>query len=188
MISAAQSRRSCWRGRARKAASRSSLRSVFFLNGGLFPELHRPRPAQVALNSPLGFLVARLINKRIFERGFREVFGADTQPSAEEIDGYWTCIRHADGQRVNHLLIRYMRERKLQRERWVGALLGSPVPIGFCNGLEDPVSGRHVVEKLQRELPSAPIWELAGIGHYPQAEAAGAVLQAYAAFAATLPV
>src|SRR5262249_35839405 len=35
------------------------LASVCLLNGGIFPELHRPRPIQRLLDSPIGFAVAR---------------------------------------------------------------------------------------------------------------------------------
>jgi pimeloyl-ACP methyl ester carboxylesterase len=44
----------------------TKMLSVTFLNGGLFPETHRPRPIQRVLASPLGFVVARLMIDRSF--------------------------------------------------------------------------------------------------------------------------
>src|SRR5262249_50278429 len=50
-------------------------RSVCFLNGGLFPEMHRARLVQKLLHSPLGPLLSRLSNERNFARSFAAVFG-----------------------------------------------------------------------------------------------------------------
>jgi pimeloyl-ACP methyl ester carboxylesterase len=158
------------------------FRSVCLLNGGIFPELHRPRPIQRLLASPLGPLISRLMDRKRFERSFRQVFGV--QPTAEEMDGFWECVR--DGTPIYHRLIGYMRERRRNRDRWVAALLDERVPLAFVDGLVDPVSGAHVARRLRELRPSARITELPGIGHYPQTEAPAAVLEAYAAFRGAL--
>src|SRR5471030_1815766 len=156
------------------------LRSVCLLNGGIFPELHRPRPIQRLLASPLGPLVSRSINQRRFAKSFSEVFAPDTRPGAEELAGFWECV--GSGARIYHRLIDYMRERRVHRERWVSALLDESVPLAFIDGLVDPVSGAHVVGRLRELRQSARITGLPGIGHYPQTEAPAAVLAAYRAF------
>jgi pimeloyl-ACP methyl ester carboxylesterase len=56
------------------------------------------------------------------------------------------------------------------------------VPICFVNGLLDPVSGRHVVERLRQERPGLQIHELSRVGHYPQEEDPAGVLAAYRSF------
>jgi pimeloyl-ACP methyl ester carboxylesterase len=165
------------------ARSPGRFRSACLLNGGIFPELHRPRPIQRLLASPVGPLISRAMDRKRFERSFRQVFGV--QPTAEELDGFWECVR--DGTRIYHLLIGYMRERRENRERWVSALLDERVPLAFVDGLVDPVSGAHVVHRLRALRPSARITELPGIGHYPQTEAPASVLEAYAVFRRGLP-
>lgn len=45
-------------------------------------------------------------------------------------------------------------------------------------GLDDPVSGGHVLEQAIKVLPRAQVTELAGVGHYPQSEAPQAVIAA----------
>jgi pimeloyl-ACP methyl ester carboxylesterase len=75
-----------------------------------------------------------------------------------------------------------MPERRRYRERWIGALLGGTVPVAFINGHLDPVSGKHVVDRLRELSPDAEIHDLPEIGHYPQTEAPAEVLRAYAAF------
>jgi pimeloyl-ACP methyl ester carboxylesterase len=159
-------------------ARKADIASVCLLNGGLFPELHRPRPLQKLLASPIGFLISRAINQKRFERSFSEIFGI--KPSAEELAGHWETVK--TGIHIYHRLIGYMRERRENRERWVSALLNESIPLAFIDGLVDPVSGAHMVEKLRQERPSARITELPGIGHYPQTEAPDQVLAAYRAF------
>ncbi len=157
--------------------------SVCFLNGGLFPETHRARLIQKLLLSPLGPLVNSLLNERAFDRSFSAVFGARTRPSAEDLDAFWSLIEHNDGKHVFHNLITYMTDRKIHRERWVGALQRSVVPIGLINGSVDPVSGAHMVARYREIVsPDHFIVELPEIGHYPQVEAPQAVLAAYRRF------
>ncbi|HET7506496.1 MAG TPA: alpha/beta hydrolase [Kofleriaceae bacterium] len=160
----------------------AALASVCLLNGGLFPELHRPRPLQTLLASPVGFLIARLVDRRRFGRGLAEVFGPDTQPSAAELDGFWECASVAGGLRNYHRLIGYMRERARYRDRWVAPLLERAVPLALINGHLDPVSGKHVADRLRELAPGVEIHDLPRIGHYPQTEAPAEVLRAYAAF------
>ncbi|MFM8913249.1 MAG: alpha/beta fold hydrolase, partial [Flammeovirgaceae bacterium] len=52
----------------------ATILSCCFLNGGLFPETHRPTRTQKLLLSPLGFLVSRLFNYRLFSKSFSIIF------------------------------------------------------------------------------------------------------------------
>ncbi|MCB1138560.1 MAG: alpha/beta hydrolase [Leptospiraceae bacterium] len=160
----------------------SRIRSVCFLNGGLFPEVHRPRFIQKLLIGPLGFLITRLINQSKFEKSFAEVFGQDTKPTAEELQNFWDIIRHKDGLKIYHRLIRYMTERKRFRRRWVEPLLESDIPIRIINGPDDPVSGRHMAERYRELVSEADIVYLENIGHYPQTEDPDGVLRHYKEF------
>lgn len=144
-------------------------RGIVLLNGGLFPETHRPRPIQNLLASPIGFLVARLLDESRFRRSFSRVFGPQTQPSEKELSQFWALICEQNGHRLAHRLIRYMGERRTSRERWVGALQETEVPLLLVNGALDPVSGQHMVERY-RDLVGKPVFELPKVGHYPQIE------------------
>jgi pimeloyl-ACP methyl ester carboxylesterase len=158
------------------------LRSVCFLNGGLFPETHRPRPIQKLLLSPLGPLVSRLFNERGFRKSFSAVFGPDTKPSADELAAFWQLVAYNDGGGIMHELIRYILDRRQHRERWLSAMQRTAVPMRLINGPVDPVSGAHMVARY-RELIAAPdVVSLPGIGHYPQVEAPQAVLDAFLQF------
>ena len=162
-----------------------SIASVCFLNGGLFPETHRPTLTQRLLASRIGFLVGRLMTERKFGASFSEVFGAQTKPTAAELAEFWSLIAFNGGQRIAHKLIRYMIERRVHRQRWVGALHAN-VPMRFINGADDPVSGAHMIRRLREELPDADVVMLPGIGHYPQIEDAADVMRSYFEFRASL--
>jgi pimeloyl-ACP methyl ester carboxylesterase len=168
--------------RRASATSGPAIASVCFLNGGIFPESHRPRPVQTLLASPLGPLVARLTSKRAFSKGLRAVFGPSTPPSPAFVDELWTLLRHADGHLVVPKLIGYMAERRRHRERWVGVLTRTQVPLVLVDGLADPVSGAHVVERWRELVPASRVEPLAGIGHYPQVEDPAGTLRAFMAF------
>jgi pimeloyl-ACP methyl ester carboxylesterase len=162
---------------------RRQLRSVCFLNGGLFPETHRARRIQKLLATwPLGAILGRLGTRRAFGAGLRAVFGPNTPPSEQFVDELWTMLRHDDGQRVLHRLIGYMAERRGRRERWVRPLISTKVPLRVIDGMLDPVSGAHMVARYRELVPDADVVELPHIGHYPQIEDPPAVLAAFLAF------
>ncbi len=162
---------------ARQQQSRVlALTSLVLLNGGLFPETHKPVLLQKLLISPLGPLVARLTNYRSFARNFDLICARPL--GAEVLKDYWTLLQHNHGERALPGLIRYMRERRQYRSRWVGALQHTTVPTCLIDGLDDPISGAHMVARFRQLVPAAQVVELAGVGHYPQVEASAEVWQA----------
>ncbi|MEM6298252.1 MAG: alpha/beta hydrolase [Bacteroidota bacterium] len=157
----------------------TTISSVCFLNGGLFPETHRPLLVQKLLMSPLGHTVAQFFNRKKLKKNFQKIFGPDTQPSEQELDDFWTLISNNGGKHVFHLLIRYMQERKENRSRWVGAIQNMDVPIRLIDGLHDPISGANMVKRYKEIIPNPDVVELEGIGHYPLTEAPELVLKYY---------
>ena len=67
---------------ARQFEGRSKInwRSCIFLNGGIFPETHRPLLLQKLLLSPLGPLVAQLTSKSRFKQNMRRIFSPQHPP------------------------------------------------------------------------------------------------------------
>lgn len=161
------------------------LRGVILLNGGLFPETHRPVLMQKLLLSPLGPLIARLSSRNKLAANLTAIAGT-TKPSADELDAMWTLMSRDGGCAALPGLIRYMIERREQRARWVGALERCPVPLTVINGSADPISGAHMVARLRELRIPAEVVELPGVGHYPQIEAPAAVLAAVQAALATM--
>lgn len=166
----------------RAGAEGPQLESCVLLNGGLFPETHRARTIQKLLLTPLGPLLSRLMSRRAFGRSFTAIFGPGTQPTPAELDDFWQLIRRDGGHRIMHRLIRYMPERIAHRERWVGALQKTRVPLRVIDGPEDPVSGAHMAQRYRELVPNPDVVLLPGIGHYPQTEAPEAVMKAFGEF------
>ena len=160
----------------------SRLQSLCFLNGGLFPETHRPVLMQKLLMSPIGFLIGPRFNRERMRATFDRVFGINTRPSESEMDAFWTMIATNNGPAIMHRLIRYMAERPVHRDRWVAAMQNTSVPMRVIDGAQDPISGVHMVQRYRELIPDADTVLLPGIGHYPQVEAPEDVLEHYLAF------
>lgn len=151
------------------------IKSVIFLNGGIIPDLHRPRPAQKLLAGPLGGLFANITPKGRMLDGLAEVFGPNTRPKGDMLKELWQVIVGVNGRAAMARRIRYMAERRQFAERWVGAIKNAKLPMMMINGLEDPVSGAHAADGFSKLVPKAKLARLPGIGHFPQIEAPEAV-------------
>lgn len=170
---------------ARQAEGRLdfSIMTVCFMNGALFPETHRPILAQKLLIGPIGFLFGRLIPDSAFARSLASVFGKDTRPSAAELEDYVSLFKNNGGSRIGHKLIQYMSERTTHRERWVEPLRKMMQPFMLVNGSDDPVSGRHLVERFREVVPTQTnIVEMPGVGHFPHLEMPGDFLENFLYF------
>jgi pimeloyl-ACP methyl ester carboxylesterase len=147
------------------------IAAVHLLNGGVYPELHRPQPTQTALLDPEhGPKIGELMNEQLLAAGLAPTFaeGYDGRVDSEQM---WRAMHRDDGQRIGHLLIRYIRDRERHGERWTAALEQSDVPLRFRWGMLDPVSGAHMAERIAERLPAAPLLALADVAHWPQLEA-----------------
>ena len=160
----------------------NQIRAVCLLNGGLFPETHHALPIQKQLLGQWGWLISRLVNEKRFKQSLTKVFGKNTQPSPADFDAYWQLMNRQQGQRNLHLLIRYIAERRQHRERWVGALQNTSAPIRLIDGLDDSISGAHMVRRYRELILNPNVVELPGIGHYPQTETPSEVLRAVVEF------
>ena len=168
--------------RCNAGGDRLRLDSILFLNGGLQPDMHRPRLLQKIGSSPIGWILGYLINRKRFGKAFSAVFGPNTQPTESELDAFWSLITHNDGHKRMHALLHYMKDRKTYRNRWLSALRNTQIPIGLINGALDPVSGHHLYQKIIRLVPEFEAVSLDDVGHYPQTEAPDRVFREIIAF------
>jgi pimeloyl-ACP methyl ester carboxylesterase len=169
---------------ARELEGRIRVASMVFLNGGLFPETHRPRLIQRLLANPvLGPLLARSMNYAGFERNMLAISGRNP-PSRADLEDLWSLIGRDRGHLALARLISYMEQRRSNRERWVGALVASTVPRKLICGAVDPVSGAHLATRYRELVPDADVTLLEGVGHFPQLEEPGRVVDEYLGFRA----
>ena len=158
------------------------IRDVFLFNGGVFPQLHRPVLMQTLLLTPfLGpFLSRYLTTEWSFDKGIRGVFSPAYPPSPALVRDMWASVRRRNGYRNYSVLIKYILERRENRERWEGGLDwlvdrataaltvaaaaaaaggrgeeegdGEGRRVYFWWGALDPVSGAHVAVELKRRF------------------------------------
>ena len=159
----------------------ANILSICFLNGGLFASHHRPLFTQTLLKSRLGGLASYFMNKASLARGFNKIFAANSQPSAHEINTLWHLIEHNNGKRVLPKLLSYIDERNQHGKRWVESMISTAVPLYFINGVQDPISGQHMLDYYIDIIPH-PRTTALDVGHYPQLEAPEKVLSLYRTF------
>ncbi|MDO7869452.1 alpha/beta fold hydrolase [Nocardioides jiangxiensis] len=163
---------------ARHAEERLSVRltAVLLLNGGIYPDLHRPEPVQTALLDPVqGPLVSAAMTREAMTQALRPTFAADFdfQDAADDI---WAA--NTRGHVNIHDTISYITDRRTHADRWVSALEGTGIPLSFVWGLLDPISGAHMIERVHTNIPTAVVNELGHVGHWPLIEAPEAVADA----------
>ena len=73
--------------------------SCCFLNGGLFPELHRAKLVQKLLNSPIGSIFNRFLSKKSLRNSFHDIYG-EKKASEEEIEYFYQLVLHNDGKNM----------------------------------------------------------------------------------------
>lgn len=171
--------------RHEQGAAAFDLRSLCFLNGGLFAETYTPRPVQRLLSSRLGKWVGPRIPRRAFDRSVSELFGPNTKPTREALDGFWMLLNYKRGMDVTHLVGRFILERVVHRDAWVQPMQRTRVPMCFINGPFDPNSGLHMAKRYQELIPRPDVRLLGdSIGHWPQWEAPGDTAQQVLSFLA----
>lgn len=152
------------------------LAAVHLLNGGLYPDLHRPQPIQTALADPeQGPRISAAITEELWVQALAPTWGTGFDGTADAADIWLSATR---GGVVLHRLIAYMDERRQRAERWVSALEQTDVPLSFVWGMLDPISGAHIAQRIRERLPAAPLTALDDVGHWPPLEAPDRVVAA----------
>lgn len=163
-----------------------NIKSIAFLNGGLFTDVYRPRLIQVLLSqSPplIGKLLSRLITKKSIENATCSVFGKHTQPSRELLDDFWQILTYKQGKSLAWKIGRLVFEKDKYQQRWIKAMQQTKIPMCFINGPADPNSGLHMAKRYSELIPDGDVRLLSNdIGHWPQLEDPEHVLQHYFEF------
>jgi pimeloyl-ACP methyl ester carboxylesterase len=152
------------------------IKSITWLNGGLFHEAYTPRPIQRLLSgTPLGEVLARyrrvLLLDAVLDRAVGEMFGPRTKPSPELLAQFRELLDYNDGRRVTHKVGRFVVDRYHHRNRWVRAMRQTRLPMRLIDGPSDPNSGRHMADRYQELVPNPDVVLLdEQIGHWPQIE------------------
>jgi pimeloyl-ACP methyl ester carboxylesterase len=154
-----------------------TIESLIVLNAGIVYSAYRPTRLQKLLIRPV---IGKLLASRVSAARVRSALNAVRGSSLTDVefDDLWLGMSRQSGHKLSHLLIKYNAERKIHHRRWEAALANWNGPLHLVWGLDDPVSGRHVLDEAIKILPHATVTELAGVGHFPQSEAPKAVAAA----------
>jgi pimeloyl-ACP methyl ester carboxylesterase len=163
--------------RANRGQLGFAIDSLIMLNCGIVYSAYRPTRSQKLLILPV---VGKLLAGRVSAVRVRSALDAvrGSRLTDTEFDDLWLGMSRQNGQKLWHLLIRYKAGRQVHHRRWEAALASWDGPLHLVWGMDDPVSGRHVLQQAVKVLPHATVTELAGVGHYPQSEAPQAVAAA----------
>ncbi|MFI2203303.1 alpha/beta fold hydrolase [Streptomyces sp. NPDC020192] len=156
-----------------------ALVDMTLMNGGIYPELHRRTDAQSLLLDPqFGPVLSAQVDQDGFITDLAVTFAPAYDALTDSVD-MWRTYSRDDGHLNSHLLLRYVRDRETYRDRWVEALEGTDLPLQFVWGLQDPVSGAHIAERIRDSVPGARLLELPDVGHWPSLEAPERVISAH---------
>jgi pimeloyl-ACP methyl ester carboxylesterase len=173
-----------------EGSNKFQLRSMAFMNGGLFMDVYRPRLIQRLLSqSPdwAGKLLSKALSKKAIERSVRSVFGRDTQPDDAFMDKQWEVLTYNDGKAITYLIGRLVFDKYRYQTRWISAMQQTSVPMCYICGPADPNSGLHMAKRYEERIPSPVVYRLSeNIGHWPQLEDQAGVLAAFGAFIHTV--
>jgi pimeloyl-ACP methyl ester carboxylesterase len=159
---------------ARRAdgALAADVSAVVWMNGGLYPDLHRPTVGQQMLLDPdHGAEVAAAVTEELFVGGIDVTWGSRRPLDEAEVGQIWASMDERGGVPLMHALLHYIADRRTHEARWRAALETAPIPAVFVWGDLDPVSGAHMIERVEERLPEQRIVRLADVGHWPLLEA-----------------
>jgi pimeloyl-ACP methyl ester carboxylesterase len=146
--------------------------AVVWMNGGIYPDLHRPTAGQQLLLDPDGGPeLAAAVTREMFTDGLRVTWGERRPLSDEDGAEIWASMDDGGGVARMHDLLHYVADRRANAERWRAALEDDGVPQSFVWGDLDPVSGAHMIERVVERVPAAMVVRLADVGHWPTLEA-----------------
>lgn len=155
---------------------KAELQKVVFLNGGIFPETHYPILIQKLMLTPLGKVLVHVMGYSGFRKSLKRV--CSEKLPEQDIQDAWQLLEHKKGRIRLAQLIHYIHDRRNNRTRWVGSLQNSTLPVSLVDGVDDPVSGGHLVDRFEELVPRGVTIRLPGLGHYPHLEDAPTTLAA----------
>lgn len=148
------------------------ITSVIWMNGGLYPDLHRPTAGQqMLLDDDGGADLAAAMTRELFVGGLEVTWGTRRAFDAAEIGEIWASMEERGGAALMHDLLGYVADRRQHEQRWRDALEQSDLPMTFVWGDLDPVSGAHMIERVEERLPSADVRRYTDVAHWPLLEA-----------------
>lgn len=162
------------------------IRSVAFMNGGLFTDVYKPRLIQRLLSQTpnvIGKFLSKILSRKSVESSLSRVFGPNTQPDSNWLGIFWEVLNFKDGRSIAYLIGRLVFDKIHYQKRWIEAMSDTKIPFCYICGPADPNSGRQMANRFSESYPTKPVYFLSElIGHWPQIESPEEVCATYYQF------
>src|SRR5690606_9979779 len=122
-----------------------------------------------------GAALAAAVTEEGFVPGIDGTWGERVPFDGRAATEMYRSMAERDGVSLMHALLHYVADRREHAERWATAIDDTAVPLAFVWGDLDPVSGAHMIERVEQRRPDARIVRLADAAHWPPLEAPEAV-------------
>ncbi|MEZ2298383.1 alpha/beta fold hydrolase [Variovorax sp. RCC_210] len=156
-----------------------------FLNSSIYHHLYRPTLRQRLLAyKPLGRHLVRSLSAKSFKKSMAGVWGP-TPPKPAYLEALWQHFSRGNGHLLSPDHLQYIAERKKFGSQWMQSVQQFDRPLALVWGIDDPVSGKHVLDHARVLLPRSQVTEVRA-GHFPQVEAPQTVLRALLEWVRTL--
>ncbi len=147
------------------------IEKLTLCNGSMHIELAKLRFIQKLLKSKRwGPLTAKLSTQSTFVRNMKQVFFDPKKADVKELKEMWDLLIRADGRIALPKLSRYIDERYLFWNRWIGALQQTEIPTKIVWATNDPVAVKKIANTLHKEMKNSSLHWLEDTGHFPMLE------------------
>lgn len=145
------------------------FQSFTFTNGSMVLDLAKLRITQKILLGRYGHLMSKLSTFRIFNQQVRSAHGNE-KLSDKDVELLWNNITQQEGNLKNHLIIKYLNDRKrFEKTRWLPALKEVKLPVHLCWGEADAVARVEMAHYLKENICKDAVLSLMpGVGHFCQ--------------------
>jgi len=155
--------------RAQEGRLAFGVTSSTFLNGSMLQEMATITPFQKILGSnetlPQGIAICDNMTVNYVD-GLKAIMKRPECVSEDDAIVMNELLRYQDGNRRIPAISGYMRERYVNKERWISALKSQQTPVQLIWADGDPVANVEMGRALSREVPQARYTELPGLGHF----------------------
>jgi pimeloyl-ACP methyl ester carboxylesterase len=162
------------------------IKSIAFMNGGLFMDAYKPRLIQRLLSqtpSFIGRFISQKLTKAAVNKSVKSIYGPNTQPSDDFLDKQWAVLNYNEGKSIAYLIGRLVFDKYNYQTRWINAMQKTTIPICYICGPYDPNSGLHMAKRYEELIPNPKVYLLKeAIGHWPFLEDEAGVLDAFLSF------
>src|SRR3990170_228347 len=158
-----------------------------FLNGSMLQWMAAITPFQELLGSNKTLPQAiEICNSDLaaYVPGLKAIMKRPEAVGDEDAQVMHELLLYKDGNRRLPAIANYMRERYVNKERWLGALGQTTAPLQFVWADSDPIANLEMGRELHRLYPAAGYVELRGLGHFLLLEDPAAVAAEIKRFAA----